>query len=375
MKAAWRVAGIVGGLVGAVVTGTVVGLAARGLRRDGRSPEETGERPEPVVTDPYRWPRPDREFTVAADDGLPLSVEETDPADGGDPDLTVVLVHGYTVDRRCWYFQRRTLAELGRRPGEPRVRVVAYDQRSHGRSGRGPRESCTLDQLGRDLDAVLRVVAPTGPVVLVGHSMGGMTIMALAEQHPELFLERVVGVALIGTSAGELGRQGLPRPVLSRYNPVTLGLGRLAGWQPDLVERTRRVGNNLTWGLVRALAFGSRQVDPHLVELVHRMIAETPVTVITHFLETLGTHNRYAALAALRQCQVLVLSGDADRLTPFSHSTVIAEALPDAELVRVPGAGHMVMLERPELVDRELVDLLRRCHDSGAAGEWVGKEA
>ena len=60
--------------------------------------------------------------------------------------------------------------------------------------------------LGRDLDAVLRALAPDGPLVLVGHSMGGMTIMALAEQRPELFAERVAGVALLSTSAGEVGR-------------------------------------------------------------------------------------------------------------------------------------------------------------------------
>ena len=46
--------------------------------------------------------------------------------------------------------------------------------------------------------------------MLVGHSMGGMTIMALAEQRPELFAERVAGVALISTSAGEVGGAGLP---------------------------------------------------------------------------------------------------------------------------------------------------------------------
>ena len=75
--------------------------------------------------------------------------------------------------------------------------MVLYDQRSHGRSERAPRESCTIEQLGHDLDAVIRALAPEGPLVLVGHSMGGMTIMALAEQNPELFTERVVGVALV----------------------------------------------------------------------------------------------------------------------------------------------------------------------------------
>ncbi|MCP2260189.1 Pimeloyl-ACP methyl ester carboxylesterase [Streptoalloteichus tenebrarius] len=345
MKPLWRAVGLAGGVAGAV-TGLVVGVTASRSRARRRADRE------PLIDPPA-----DRECTVAADDGVPLSVEEVDPADGGEPDLTVVLVHGYTLDRRSWHFQRLDLPELT----NPRVRLVRYDQRGHGRSGSSPRASCTLDQLGRDLDAVLRAVAPTGPVVLVGHSMGGMTIMALAELRPELFLERVVGVALLGTSAGEIGRHGLPRPVLSRYNPVTLGLATLAGWQPGLLERVRRVGDHLNWGAVRALAFGDRRVDPRRVDLVHRMLAETSVRAITDFLPTLGSHHRYAALAGLRQCEVLVMAGDADQITPFAHSEVIAAELPDAELVRVPGAGHMVGLEQPELVDELVAAFLRRC--------------
>ena len=75
------------------------------------------------------------------------------------------------------------------------MRLVLYDQRSHGRSERASRESCTIEQLGHDLDAVIRALAPEGPLVLVGHSMGGMTIMALAEQTPSC------------SSSGPLGEQ------------------------------------------------------------------------------------------------------------------------------------------------------------------------
>jgi len=120
----------------------------------------------------------------------------------------------------------------------PRVRLVLYDQRSHGRSGKATAESSTIEQLGRDLDAVLRALVPDGPIVLAGHSMGGMTIMALAEQRPELFLDRVRGVALIGTSAGDVGASGLPRPLLSRHNPTTRGLALLA----NLAARPGGVG-------------------------------------------------------------------------------------------------------------------------------------
>ncbi|GGM58376.1 alpha/beta hydrolase [Longimycelium tulufanense] len=377
MKPVWRAISLAAGVAGATLLGTAVGIAARRSLR--------AQRRHPIAEEP-----PAREFTVSADDGVPLSVEEIAPTDGGSPDLTVVLVHGYTLDRRSWIFQRESLPRLA----DPRVRLVRYDQRGHGRSGRSTRAHSTLDQLGRDLDAVLRVVAPDEPVVLVGHSMGGMTIMALAEHRPELFgdpsrgtagtlpraparatsLEAqarnqprtigaapVLGVALVGTSAGEIGRRGLPRPVLSRYNPFTLGLAKLTGWQPGLVERAHRMTGHLTWGAVRALSFGDRKIDPERVDLVHQMIEGTSVQAISDFLATLATHHRYRALAALRRCEVLVIGGDADQITTFSHSEAIAAELPDSQLVRVPGAGHMVAMERPELVDGYLAAFLTRC--------------
>ncbi|MGO1054082.1 alpha/beta fold hydrolase [Crossiella sp. CA198] len=364
MNRIWRAVGIAGGVLGAAVGAGAVGAATQTRRI--KAQREDGAEADPFADEPLGELRPDRQSTVAADDGTPIVVEEIDPADGGKAELTVVLVHGYTLDRRCWHFQRRDLPGLV----DPRVRLVLYDQRSHGHSGRSGRDLATIEQLGKDLDAVLRAIAPNGPLVLVGHSMGGMTIMALAEQQPELFVQRVRGVALIGTAAGKVGSSGLPRPVLSRYNPVTLGVGKIAGTLPGVVEWVRRVGGEITWSVVRRLAFGDREVSPSLVDFMDRMIDDTPVEVMTDFLPTLETHNRYAALAGLRHCTVLVLGGDADRLTPFSHSEAIAAELPDAELVRASGAGHMVMLEQADLVTGKLTELIHRCASSGGGKRW-----
>jgi pimeloyl-ACP methyl ester carboxylesterase len=362
-----KAAGVTGGVVGAAATGLALGAAAQNARiarqrRDADDPHED---------EPLGQLRPSRECTVAADDGLPIACEEVDPEDGGAPAMTVVLVHGFVLDRRCWHFQRRDLVKMI----DPRVRLVLYDQRSHGRSGQATAESSTIEQLGRDLDAVLRALVPDGPIVLVGHSMGGMTIMALAEQRPELFLDRVRGVALIGTSAGDVGASGLPRPLLSRHNPATRGLGLLANWQPGLVEWARKAGGQLTWSAIRGLAFGDRRVSPKLVDLMDTMIDGTSLKTITDFVRTLGSHNRYAALAGLRHCKVLVLSGDADRLTPFRHAEAIVAELPDAELVRAEGAGHMVMLEQADLVTDHLVELVRSCADGATSGRRWWKRA
>ncbi|MGI5993740.1 alpha/beta fold hydrolase [Saccharomonospora viridis] len=307
--------------------------------------------------EPFAGSRTERTSTVAADDGTPLAVEEIEPRDGGEAELTVVGVHGFALSRRSWFVQRRDFAELAR----PRVRQVYYDHRGHGQSAPSDAAHSTIEQLAGDLHAVLRAVTPDGPVVLLGHSMGGMVIMELAQICPELFIERIRGVALIATAAGEIGAHGLPRSLLSKYNPLTRRVGELAEWRPGLVEFIRAAGGQLTKAAVRRLAFGSRDVDPRLVDFMIDMLRETPVRQLAHFVDTLGTHNRYAALAGLKYTDVVVIGGDADRLTPFVHAERIAAELPGARLVRVEGAGHMVHLEEPELVNRHLVDLVVRC--------------
>jgi pimeloyl-ACP methyl ester carboxylesterase len=301
--------------------------------------------------------RPDRARTVNTDDGVPLAVTEVDPADGGRPELAVVLLHGFAVSARCWHFQRDPLAELV----APRVRSIYYDHRDHGRSGRGAPDTARISVLARDLRAVLDARAPHGPLVLAGHSMGGMTIMELARLFPGFFADRVAGVALLSTSAGHVGAHGLPRPLLSRYNPLTRGLGLLAHAQPRLVELVRAAGGELTRRAVRELGFGSADVASSVVDFVMDMLAVTPVSVLTEFIQTLGHHNRIAALAGLRWCECLVLAGTSDRLIPFSHSERIAAELPDAQLHPVGGAGHSVMLECPDEVSAALTGLVAAC--------------
>lgn len=353
----WQAAGVAGGLAGAAATGAAVSLAAR---RRVRPDDDVADRRELATqlstgADGTGALPPGRPSSVTADDGVRLSCEEIGPAAASE--LTVVLVHGLALDRRTWHFQRRFLAQLT----DPAVRQVIYDQRSHGRSERAPRASCTIDQLARDLDAVLRALAPDGPLVLVGHSMGGMALMALAEQRPDLFDARVVGVALLSSSAGEVASRGLPGTLLSRRNPFTRVVGLVAQWQPLLIDAARRAGRGLVWTLTRRFAYGDRRIDPARVDLVDSMISTNAVDALTDFVDTLGTHDRVAALPALAGCEVLVAGGDADRVIPFRHSEVIAAELPDATLVRLAGVGHVPTLERPDVIDAALADLLARC--------------
>lgn len=349
-----KVWGAIAGAAGAAVTGAAVGVAARKHHQIAVDRQRLAAQLLEDTLGPGALPAGEPS-SVTADDGVRLSCEEIEPAGGGRAALTVVLVHGFALDRRTWHFQRRSLAELT----DPKVRVVLYDLRSHGRSERAPRESCTIEHLGRDLDAVIRALAPDGPLVLVGHSMGGMTIMALAEHNPALFAERVAGVALVATSAGEVASAGLPGTLLSRHNPLTRGVGLLARLQPKLVEGVRRAVGDVVWAITRNYAYGDRGVAPGLVDHVDTMISANAVDALIDFVDTVGSHDRVAALPALASCEVLVAAGDADRVIPFSHSEVISAELPHATLVRFPGVGHLPMLEQPAAMDEALVDLLR----------------
>jgi pimeloyl-ACP methyl ester carboxylesterase len=337
----------------AAAAATVAAGAAVGVAAERRVVGRARRRPDPYA-DEHFGSLHTAPVTVTADDGVALHVEIDGRADAP---LTVVLVHGFTLSLDCWHFQRRALGDL--------ARVVLYDQRSHGASGRSSREHSTIDQLGRDLQAVLDTVVPTGPVVLVGHSMGGMTILALADAHPELFGSRVVGVALVDTAAGAFAETlfGLPGFIGRALRPVAPGVIRAANRRAQLLERGRSAGSDIAFLLTRRFAFGG-DVPPSLVEFMERMLSGTSVEVMTEFFDTFLSHDKLDALTALRDVETLVVCGDRDLLTPLHNSQVMADALPDAELLVVPGAGHMVMLERPDVVNLALRTLVTQAVDA-----------
>jgi pimeloyl-ACP methyl ester carboxylesterase len=227
----------------------------------------------------------------------------------------------------------------------------------------------SIDQLGRDLGEVLDAVAPHGPVVLLGHSMGGMTIMALARQRPELFGDRVVGAFLLATSSGgvaEAGPLGLVVRITRRLGLLQLFLWLTMLWSPVL-ERFRKRGTRAGRAFYRHYLFGTDDAEPELVTLVQDLLEQTPLTVTSSFYRTLLDHDEHASLAAMRDIPVTLLVGDSDRLTPESHSRRMAQALPDAELVVVPGAGHSVNITRQAVVDGALLRLLDRVAEQRAA--------
>ena len=299
---------------------------------------------------------------MVADDGVPLHVEVDEFTVGaanarhrsGRVDgaaLTVVFCHGYALNLDCWHFQRAGYRGL--------VRAVYYDQRSHGRSGRSTEGKATIDQLGVDLKQILDDVVPDGPVVLVGHSMGGMTIIALAEEHPELFGDRVVGVGLISTTAGGLD----PHRILMPMMPSTFGaqiamrvVATLARGHRT-IDGLRRLGKSVATVATDLFAFGD-DVPASYVEFVDEMLSSTPFEVVAEFFPNFGDLDKFHTIHALAEVPTTIICGTEDRLTSVGHSRKLHKKIEGSTLLECEGAGHMVIMERHDQVNAALDQLI-----------------
>ena len=200
--------------------------------------------------------------------------------------------------------------------------------------------------------------APTGPLVLAGHSIGGVTIMELALQRPDLFSGRVAGVCFVATSGGSL-------------RTVTLGLPDAGPWVRDTIPyvlafRSRTLSRKqrlrapiLESLLVRRFLFGdTMRLRDHM--LLVEGVVNAPGATMTGFFEDLMEHERHSHLEkALDGIPTTVLVGSRDLLTPPAHARALANAIPGARLVISPGAGHMLPLER----DRHVSDMLEQLID------------
>jgi pimeloyl-ACP methyl ester carboxylesterase len=270
-------------------------------------------------------------FVVTTDDGArlavtvaPLSVER----------LPVVLPHCWTGDRRVWVPVARRLVVAG----HP---VVLYDQRGHGTSTIGA-APLSVERLGADLAAVLDDVgAPE--VVLAGHSMGGMTVMAHAAHHPDALHDRVRGLVLVATAAhgvgGRAGRRAL-RILLWR------------SWIDAVVGRPR---------LGRAFVRGTFGVGPHPahVETTRALFADTAAGVRRDCALAMGAMDLRAGLRAV-DLPTVVMLGRRDTLIPNRVTRAIADCIRGARVVRLPRAGHMLPFERPDEIAAQIAQLARR---------------
>ena len=274
---------------------------------------------------------------VVSADGIRINVEVDEP-DLEAPHLpTIVFVHGVLCTLDTWHYQRLAL--------RGKVRMVFMDQRSHGASDVAERDSSTIDNLAADLHAVIDACT-TGPVVLVGHSMGGMTIMQLAADHPELFGDQVVGVMLISTSSR------LPlvaNPALRRLVPVARRIGPVVDWGR---------GFN-SFSVVRRWGLGPNAQEKH-VDMTNEMILRAPTRVLTDFHPMFAELDLRHALETLSLVPTVVVGGTHDSVTPLSHSRRIADGITGSSLVIFEDTGHMAMFEKHVRVTELIDDLVEK---------------
>jgi pimeloyl-ACP methyl ester carboxylesterase len=270
---------------------------------------------------------------VMSADGTPLHVE-IDEAERKTP--TIVFLHGWVENIDVWHYQRLAL--------RGRVRMVFVDSRSHGRSGRSYDTNSSLADLADDVSAVIGQLVPRGPIILVGHSMGGMTIMELARSQPKLFGGRVKGVVLLGTSSGRLTRSS---PGL-RYLIPMLRVGA------PVLDWGRRFNS---YSVIRRWGLGPDAEERH-VDMANEMLLEAPTHVLSDFYGNFVALDLTSGLADLGRARTVVMGGTADLMTPIKHSRRLAEEIPDAKLVELDGVGHMLMFEAHEAVTQAIEDVL-----------------
>jgi pimeloyl-ACP methyl ester carboxylesterase len=228
--------------------------------------------------------------------------------------LTMVLVHGAGENHLVWP------ASLRRVDG---VSVYALDLPGHAKSGGRGRSSVAdyAEVVRGSLDAL-----GVERAVIAGHSMGG----AIAQQCALSYPARVAGLVLVATGARLRVAPAILNNVLSDY-AATLDLVTRYAWGPGAPDE--------------------------LVQLGCAQLAEVSPEI---------TANDYAACNAFdvmdRLGQIaaptLVIGGTVDQMTPPKYATFLAEKIPGARLAMIEGAGHMVMLEQPELVARHVEQFL-----------------
>lgn len=287
-------------------------------------------------------------------DGTRLAIEWT-----GDPraEVTVLLVHSYAQDRRIWHKVLDILPAAVEKP----VRVLAYDHRGHGDSSPADEATATMERLGDDLRELIDRRVPHGRIVLVGHGMGGLVVMACTARHPDLVHStKIAALAFLATAVGWQAEAsaGLPRSVGRVINDLQAILGS------KLVEHVRAQLDKATTIGLRWLLLGE-DPDPEDVRLVAEMVARHWPETVALFRPALDRYDREAALSVVADVPVLAVVGDRDRLVPASHARALADAVHHGDAVVLPGLGHMLPLEGAAQIIPRIVGQVHAARRSG----------
>lgn len=269
----------------------------------------------------------------------------------GSGPVTVVFIHGFTLTAQSFFQQVDFLHYR-----YPEVSCLLLDLRGHGESGEIDPELCTLDATTDDVASAIRTAAPTGPLVIVGHSLGGMVALNFLRRYRDL-AGRVRGVILISTAVESLSSQGVPQ-VLAL--PAAEKIHNAVEASPKEAQAFRTEVAALLAPALAATVFYRDGVAYDLVQFHAAMIQNTPLKTMVGFFDDLQHHEELEAIDELNEVPGVVIVGEEDHFTPPSQSEVIADLWGKSTLYRLADVGHMVILEAPEIVNGALEQMIRR---------------
>ncbi len=241
-----------------------------------------------------------------------------------DPDLpTIVFVHGASMNRTVWASQARYFAHHG-------WSVLAPDLPGHGRSGGG-----ALSGIGDIADWIYRFTntANTGPVVLVGHSMGSLPVLEAAARYPE----HVSKIVLLGTS--------IPMPVADALL--------------DNAHRNDDAAHDMVtiWGHSKSAQIGGSSIPGMWITGgAMRLLERGGDGVLYNDMAACNAYTTGLEAAARVTCPAILILGDADMMTPPRNARSLVDALPHGQMIVLKNCGHMMMAEQPN----ETLDALIR---------------
>ncbi len=271
--------------------------------------------------------------SVTTDDGAVINTITAVSSGADHRRPLIALVHGLTSNHDDWGPIAQRLVDKG-------YRVMAIDQRGHGNSTVGS-AGYGVTRLGTDLAQVFEALDLTD-VVLVGHSMGGMAAMTLMVDHPEVTQRRVRALGLIATAATMSDL---------RYQ-AALRLGSIK--TPIDIAAVNDVSR-----LATAAVFGHAP-SSFMLEAALASVARCPEDVRLKSTRAMADYDIADRISAI-DIPTLVVAGTRDLLTPYAEGEDIADAITGSLLIRMPGAGHLMIWEENE----ELAYLLDRLASEG----------
>jgi pimeloyl-ACP methyl ester carboxylesterase len=303
----------------------------------------------PAADEP-RSERDGQELRVQGPDGSDLQVEIY--GQKGQP--TLLMTHGWDLDAAAWYYEKRSLSD--------RLRLVLWDLPGLGRSSQPSDGKYSLERMAQDLRAVLARTGEGHPVVLVGHSIGGMTILTFCRLFPELLGREVAGIVLVNTTytqplntvtAGALLR-AIQKPILEPLLHLTIWLSPLVwlmNWQSYLSGSSHKTTSSAS--------FSGQESRGQLDFAAYFTAKMSPAVLAKGILAML----RWDETATLSRINVptLIITSDADKITLPEASRTMASAIPQAQLIQVSPAGHPGFLERSERYDAAIAEFAATC--------------